>query len=453
MRSMPGLRWMTALLIGSLALRLTALWILAAHQHGTETAHHEHQSIAASLARGEGFRFNFFGPLEEPVLTSQQAPLVPGLLAGCYVLFGIETPTAMLAMLLLQLVVSSVTVVGLSWLAFLLTQSRSVCRWTGVAAACYPPLLISGLHVQALVWNLFWLTLLLLGTVRYRAGSKGEGALLFVIAAVGSLWTDPILSVVIGLLMGLLGWDYASNRQQAQRWEQARLAAMAVAILAGIAPWLYRNYVVHDRFVWVKDSLPYVFWQGNNRISQGTDKLLVKGNDARQLGRVWDPEKANREAFDVRRRAISVNVCLTTDFISQLQAMPSEIARMDCFRQLAIEQLCEQPGHYAMLCVRRLWYWLWFDATNPRSYLWHYRVSYLSLLALAVPGLWLWARPVTGWLPVYLAAGGLTCVHVLIITSARFRIPLELLLLPAAGLACSKVLTSWKRDASLARRR
>jgi hypothetical protein len=156
------------------------------------------------------------------------------------------------------------------------------------------------------------------------------------------------------------------------------------------------------------------------------------------LGLTWNPVSANELAFASRARAISVNSHLSESFIAELQRLPREIDRMARFRQLVWDELRAEPGNYVRLCGRRLVYWVWFDATNPRSYLWHYRVSYLLLLGLALGGTALACRRWRGWLPIWLAVLALTAVHVLVITSARFRIPMELLLMPAAGVAMDR---------------
>lgn len=431
------LRWLVLGFAVSLAVRVAVVFLLGGAAHGMETAHHEHESIARNLATGRGFRFNFFGPLDAPVLTSQQAPLVPAVLAGCYLAFGVETRAALLAMLLIQAVLSAATVVGLMLLANWLCAARWAPLATGCLAAVYPPLAASCVHVQAVVWNLFWLTLLLLGTEALRRGRRAAGPCAFVTAGVGSLLTDPILGGVIGLLLLLVAL------------EQSRGLAigLSVAVVVGISPWIYRNYQVHGRFVPIKDSFFYVFWQGNNAVSQGTDKLLVADADAEQLAATYNPLRGNQVALAARRRAVSVNCCLSDAFIVELQRLPSEIERMDRFRALAVQDLAQQPGHYLALCGRRLYSWIWFDPTNPRSYLWVYRLGYALLVLLALPGLWL-LGPIRRWLPLVLAATALTAVHVLVITSARFRLPLELLLLLPAGLVGA---TAAERAAFVAR--
>ena len=47
----------------------------------------------------------------------------------------------------------------------------------------------------------------------------------------------------------------------------------ALTGLAGISPWLVRNYRVHGEFVAIKSTFGYAFWQGNCALSEGTDKV------------------------------------------------------------------------------------------------------------------------------------------------------------------------------------
>lgn len=417
------------LFVGALSARLLAASVLASSHELAATTHHEHASIAENLARGNGFRFNFFGRLDQPVLTSIEAPLVPGMLALSYVVFGIEAPASYHAVLILQLVISALTVVGIGLIADRL-GGRRIATVTAGLAIFYPPLIISGLHIQALPWNLFWLTLMLLASHQLLEERTMLGAVNFLTAGVGGLLTDPILAAPLAALLGYLAF---SLHEFSVRW---RLPAMlSIGILVGISPWLLRNYQVHGRFVFIKDSLPFVFWQGNNAGSMGTDKLLP--GDTGNIDWIFDPRAANQQAFALRSQAISVNSILPPAFIAKLQSLPTEIERMDEFRNLAVDALRTHPIGYLTNCVRRAWYLVWFDPTNPRSYLWHYRIGYLALLVLALGGM---SKGKVNSPPLWLAAVTLVTVHVLIITSARFRIPLELLLLFPAGHYASGIL-------------
>jgi hypothetical protein len=155
------------------------------------------------------------------------------------------------------------------------------------------------------------------------------------------------------------------------------------------------------------------------------------------LDQSWDIGVASRSAYIARRDAVSVDTVLSREERLQLASLPSEIARMDWFSAAAGTQLRADPGHYVRQCLRRLWSWIWFDASNPRSCLWHYRASDLLLALVAGSGWLIEARRgrLSNWTMAALSAVTLTVVHALIITSARFRIPLELLLIPHAGVA------------------
>jgi hypothetical protein len=190
-------------------------------------------------------------------------------------------------------------------------------------------------------------------------------------------------------------------------------------------PWTIRNSVVHGRCIPVKDSFWYVFWQGNTAKSHGTDKLRLPGNlDARGS---WTAEIQ-------RQRSLSVDTTLPTECLADLRACPTEIERMDLFGQWIREELTAYPMQYVDKCSLRLRQWLWMDETNPRGRVLIYRLSYVALLLLAGWGISLTRGRGGDWSAVLLALALLTAVHVGIITSARFRLPAEMLLVPWAGI-------------------
>ena len=220
--------WIFAL---GLSVRIAAAFVLAPSADSLlASAHHEHASIAENLAEGHGFRFNFFGDINHPDLTSQQAPFVPGLIAAAYKLFGVETPTALWFVVVLQIAAGAfmcASVADASW------------RWSGEArlgwiagavAAFYPPFVVASLHLQALPWNLCWIALMLSGAARISK-SAPAGGLLMAVGGVGGLYTDPILAVVLTSLVGcvLLKRDLL----------KARIALAASLVIAvAVARWV-----------------------------------------------------------------------------------------------------------------------------------------------------------------------------------------------------------------------
>jgi hypothetical protein len=158
----------------ALVIRIAAMVVMRAAEHGVETAH-EHHVIAASLVGGHGFSFNFFGPPGDLSATSQQAPLVPMLLAGAYVMFGIASTAAFRGMILLQIGAATLTVLLIAELT-----REATSRWkhgfvAGLGACCYPRLVVSPLRVQALVWNLLWLVLLVRGAQAMNGSELARG--------------------------------------------------------------------------------------------------------------------------------------------------------------------------------------------------------------------------------------------------------------------------------------
>lgn len=411
----------------ALAIRLTVLLGQEYHRHGAETAHLEHRTIARNLAEGKGFVFAFFSHQEQP--TSQQAPLVPATLAAAYLLFGVEAPAAFLAVLLAQALVSSATVVLLGRIAAGAFSNRDIGLATGVLAAFFPPLIVSSLHAQALVWNLFWMALMIEATYAIVAGRR-RGAAQLGIASAGGMLTDPILGGVT-LSLGLFIVVVAA-RSRAKTMVSALAVAATIAVI-GVAPWMVRNARVHGRFVPIKDSFGYVFWQGNTRVSWGTDKLPVDATRAAALSSTWNVNAAMDKAFAARAVAVSVDSSLTREQLDEIAKLPTEVDRMKWFGRKIREELAAEPWLYGRQCVRRLVSWIWFDPTNPRSYLWQYRASYLLVAGLAILGLAHAFRSRAKLGPIVAAGFALTLTHVLIITSARFRIPFELLLLIPSG--------------------
>jgi hypothetical protein len=427
-------RFWIALFAAAWGVRVAALIVLDSPGRGMDTSHHEHATIARHLALGEGFRFNFFGWTEQPVLTSQQAPLVPGLLAAFYLLFGVESYASFLAMLLLQSSVSAATVVGVAAVVDKVGGTRRAILLAAVAATFYPAMIASALHIQALVWNLAWLTLMLWGTLNWRTGDAVVGGAALTAGGALGMLTDPILGAVLAAMTLLLAWESRGSRKRL-----AAIGCMAAIVTAALAPWTIRNAMVHGRFILVKDSFFYVFWQGNNHQSQGTDKLLLGGSLAQQVAGQFNPWTAVEAAGEVRKQCLSVDATLPESVLAELVAMPCEIDRMDRFRQMAFAELTADPWHYVEMCARRLRYWLLFDETNPRSFVLGYRATYLLLAGLGWLGLWQSRRQAKEWAPVYASMAALTAVHVLIITSARFRVPMELLLIPSAAVATTAI--------------
>jgi hypothetical protein len=191
----------------------------------------------------------------------------------------------------------------------------------------------------------------------------------------------------------------------------------------------------------VKGSFSYVAWQGNHVGASGTDKREVQGPTARALA--WRVGGADLEAHldSARMQAVSVDVILSAEDSAAIRALPSEQARMGWFRDQLRAELAAAPAQYVRVVLKRAKMLVWFDPTNPRSFVAAYRVPWLLLAALAMAG-WLWWRReerTAGYAMWVAALAGLVTVHLLVIMSARFRLPIEALLLLPATFALTRV--------------
>jgi hypothetical protein len=402
-----------ALMALAIAARMAAVLLLRSHEVPRSTF--EHGEIAANLLAGRGFAVRFLGA-DGP--TSQQAPAYPVLVAGAYALGGVGTPRALLILELGQAALGGLLVAGVLVLAKAVAPGRRrVAILAGVIAALHPTLVYATTHVQVaplaatlLVWTL---------ALAYRARSSRDAARTGLVLALLIL-TDPIL----GLVTPGACWAIRLGLPDRRAWRLAALTLLAAAL--GIAPWIARNYRVHGEFVLIKSTFGYAFWQGNCALSEGTDKV-VRASTERALERAgagladW-----NRALWEARHEAGYIDdIALTRDDYRELSSVPEPERSRRLFRR-ALADLRSDPARYPLLCLRRLRYFLAFDATNPKTRSLIYRASHLGLTFLAVLGLIAMPADVRRRLgPTFLTVGLITLFHALTIVSARFHIPIE----------------------------
>jgi 4-amino-4-deoxy-L-arabinose transferase-like glycosyltransferase len=213
--------------------------------------------IARSIVLGQGFANPYYGGDTGP--TAEMAPVLPYMLAGIFALFGVYTKAAAVAMLSLNSLFSALTCIPIYFVArmsFGLREARwSAWTWAFFPYAIYFSADLMWDHALAalLLTCIFWMTLHLGGSNRIRAWA-GFGLLCGVTAL-----TDP---VVLGIVPFLTGWACYRLHQKRKSW---LLPAGTAAFLACavIAPWLVRNYRVFQQPVFLKDTLPMAFCDGN----------------------------------------------------------------------------------------------------------------------------------------------------------------------------------------------
>jgi hypothetical protein len=427
-----------ALLIAlAIASRIACVWVLQSHRIPHST--YEHGEIAANLLAGRGFSMMFLGA-DGP--TSQQAPVYPAIVAVAYAIGGVETPRSLLLLESGQAVLGGLLVLGVLRLCRLVAPGRQWMAWSaGLAVALHPTLVYAATHVQVallgatlLTWTLAW---------AYQTRSSGRtrdagitGGLLALLAL-----TDPILVVsVIGIAWAIWQREHRLPSQVGQSFRL--LAVVATVALAGVSPWLVRNFLVHREFVAIKSTFGYAFWQGNCAMSAGTDKV-VRPSVERILHR--SPKGAslsglNRTLWQARHEAGYLDdIALTRDDYRLLGSVTEPERSRILFRR-ALADLEADQSRYGRLCLRRLRYFIFFDETNPKSRVLAYRLPHLGLTVFAAIGLLLAPASLRNrLLPTFVTVSSIAVFHALTIMSARFHIPVE----PFLAIWGSTGLTRW----------
>lgn len=406
------------LVVVALALRIGVVFALRT-EHAAPVSY-EHGEIAKNLLQGRGFSVELLGG-QGP--TSQQSPFYPILMTVAYALFGLESNAAVLAIQLLQCVAGAGLVLAVVWLAWSLLPDRPRVGWVaGVGAALYPTHLYMVTHFQVAIWAALVLTVL----VAWVAASRGKQSWRH--AAVGGLLSglllliEPILALALPIC-AIFFWTGESRRFSLAAL--GRVATMAGIATLVIAPWTIRNCMVHGEFVFIKSSFGYAFWQGNNPISHGTDKIPKPSAETLRNDHDGTLAGMDRALWEARHETLYIDrVALTAEDYKKLGAM-SEPARCRELGRRAWAFIANEPASYAKLCWNRFRYFLLFDETNPKAANWLYRFSTVAWLVMAFVGALVCLRRWRQLWSIWAIFVVVTLFHTLVITSVRFRIPIE----------------------------
>lgn len=219
-------------------------------------AHYEQGNVARSLLAGHGFGSPFLSSQPSAVMP----PVYPLIVAGLFRIFGIHTPAAMIAVLSLNCVFSSLACMPVFLIARRSFGPRAAL-WSGWAWAFSP----YGIYFSAeWAWSTH-LLLLCLCWLFYMAQSMesssrpGLWTCFGLLAGFASL-TEPSVLMVIPILMAVAVKQLACAGRP---WLRPGLFA-SIAIAAVISPWIIRNAVVFHTLVSMRDSMGMEMYLGNN---------------------------------------------------------------------------------------------------------------------------------------------------------------------------------------------
>lgn len=283
------------ILVVALSIRVGYAW---SYQHprprqalGTIPFLLEPGNIAYSLAVGKGFSSPFradTGP------TAWTTPVYPLLVAGIFRVFGVYTFSSYVAAVLLNIVFSTLACVPV----FLAGKRIAGVAVAAVAAwlwAVFPNAIIFTVSIWDVSLSALLVATILWATLRL-AESRGFGAWL----AYGLLWGFVVMTnaTLVALLPVLLGWLIYRTRRLA-----GAAFALGIVILCCV-PWAVRNYSVFHAFIPLRSVMGLQLWMGNNEQTQGrwAGALHPIDNSADRerylkIGEVEYMEEKKREAF------------------------------------------------------------------------------------------------------------------------------------------------------------
>lgn len=259
-------------------------------------------SVAHSLATGNGFSSPFGGDTGP---TAWLGPVYPALCAGVFLLFGSFSATSAFVMLLLNSLFAALTCIPI-YLIGERTLGPKVGLGAGWAWAVVP------LFWQ---WPITWvwemsLSALLLGFLFLLALRLADETGWKPWAGFGGLWgvaalTNPAL---LSFLPVACAWPAYKVRQQKRNYAKPVLLAL-VACLLVVSPWLVRNRLVFDQFVFLRSNFWFEFHLGNYDGSQGLawggkhpSENALQYEKYRRMGELGYVAEARAEALAFLRR-------------------------------------------------------------------------------------------------------------------------------------------------------
>ncbi|HEX5244677.1 MAG TPA: hypothetical protein VFW23_15545 [Tepidisphaeraceae bacterium] len=394
-------------------LRLGAVIALHAWRHPDAI---EHKTIATSLVTGRGFAFNdfgYFGP------SSFQSPTYPFLLAGMFEIFGVQTPAAYFAILVLNCLIGA-AIVPLTWLlARMLRGSEAVAYVAAVLVMIWPTQIYACTTAQAIALIAACVTGAM-GLFYYSVRTRrlGPWIAFSIIGVLGALTEPAFLPPMACMGLLVLFWRGLPGSLRMRN----AIILLGVTILM-LGPWTLRNRRVHGAWVPVKSSFWVNTWKANNDFASGSDRLPLSADLRKKLeaGMMTTDDSETREGVF---EGVHAYKALTPAQKARLMGRP-EIEREKVFKEITTNWIRNNPQKYVRLCWIRFRKTLWVDWDNPKSYKLIYVASRGAILLGSVVGLLLALRKRWSLLIPAIFYLLTLALYTLTITAARFAIPFE----------------------------
>jgi hypothetical protein len=414
-----------ALLVVAVCLRLAALAVFPSPYPVSAS---ESGLTAANWVAGQGYTFDFYGYRTANPLQSFMPPLFTAVVAACLV-----TPWPEVAFSIVQVILSSLTVLLVYWIAARLA-GLTVGLVAATLTAVHPPFLILVHQNTTGVFNTFLLALWLWATICLIDRGGRRWAVLAGLALGLNVLSRPSTAGLLGvMLLGL----WLGREARSRNWWRPAMVAVATMGLT-IMPWLARNLWIHGQFA-LSSYGGFTFWVGNNTFTTGSS---------------FDVVVADLAAYSGETIAVPDGITITpvNPYPLPLElrgtvATLEEVALDRALYRASLAFIRAHPRRWLGLLAQKLVSLWWFRPNVGRSsgfyqesWILPYEILYTGALAAAVAGLVLSFRHWRRYVLVYGLFAYLTGVYVAYNAITRYRWEMEPYLLLLAALA---LVTGW----------
>jgi len=281
--------------------------------------------IGRSLALGGGFSNPFHG-ITGP--TAWEPPVYPFLISGVFKLFGIYSQTSAVVLLTFNSLCSALTCIPIFSIAKRCFDGR-VAAWSSWAWALLPPIIF---WTTRYVWETSLATLLLAVIFWLALAMESQDGVMSWLGF-GVLWGVAALTntALLSFLPASGIWVWYRRAKYGRRSLVGVLIA-TVIFVAGVTPWIARDYRVFGQFIFIRSNL-------------GAELRLGNGSGANGTWMDYLHPTKNVEQFDLYRQM-------------------GEIGYVAERKSQALDFIWDNSSRFAILCFKRFAY---FWAGLPRG--------------------------------------------------------------------------------------
>jgi hypothetical protein len=316
-----------------------------------------------------------------------QMPLYPLLIAGT---------NAGIGQLATDIAISVLSVLLVYYLANALFDDQYSRLISAFGAACYPPLIF--FSVVGLSENLFIVLVLAAFLSWYRARFT-----LAAIFATLAVLTRPIFDIFAPFLVFM--FSSVVHRLSLKK-SAGQLARYALVYCVMMTPWWAHNYKAYGQFVRLTPGGGTVLYAGNNPMNKTGGGNVGVDYDLSSFANITDPIERDR-----------------------------------ALRGAAIDYIFDHPQHFAQLAwlkFQRMWrFWPVNESYRSPGVILLSAIPYATVLLFAAFGLYRNWHVLRKMSPILLLTIFYTAMHMILVGTIRYRLPLEPFLIAFAGAGAS----------------